>query len=57
MTLALIQAEARGKTLTAPEEAKLKEALQAHTLVRQGLADGGYRYALMSFSKDRHAKV
>jgi len=51
MTHALIQAEARGKKLTAPEGAKFTEALQAHALVRQGLADGGYRYALMSFCK------
>jgi tocopherol O-methyltransferase len=53
MTLAFIHAEAQGKKLTTPEAAKLTEALQAHALVRQGLADGGYRYALMSFSKDR----
>jgi tocopherol O-methyltransferase len=51
MTLALIQAEAQGKKLTPPEAAKFTEALQAHTLVRQGLADGGYRYALMTFCK------
>jgi len=51
MTLALIQAEAEGKKLTNAEAAKFTEALQAHALVRQGLADGGYRYALMSFHK------
>jgi SAM-dependent methyltransferase len=67
MTHALIQAEAQSKQLTpthAPiqvekqgnhlpplEAAKLTEALQAHALVRQGLNDGGYRYALMSFRK------
>jgi tocopherol O-methyltransferase len=51
MTHALIQAEAHGKTLTPPEAEKFSEALQAHTLVGQGLADGGYRYALMSFRK------
>jgi tocopherol O-methyltransferase len=51
MTRALIQAEAQGKKLTPPEAAKFTEAVQAHALVRQGLADGGYRYALMSFSK------
>ena len=52
MTHALIQAEAQGKKLTPPEAAKFTEALQAHALVRQGLADGGYRYALMSFCKN-----
>jgi tocopherol O-methyltransferase len=51
MTLALVQAEAQGKKLTPRETAKFTEALQTHALVRQGLADGGYRYALMSFSK------
>jgi len=53
MTIALIQAEAQGKKLTPPEAAKFAESLQTHALVRQGLADGGYRYALMSFSKGR----
>jgi tocopherol O-methyltransferase len=51
MTLALIQAEAQGKKLTPAEAAKFKEALRTHALVRQGLADAGYRYALMSFCK------
>jgi hypothetical protein len=53
MTLALIQAEARGKVLTPAEIAKFEEALRTHALVRRGLADGGLRYALMSFSKNR----
>jgi hypothetical protein len=52
MTRALIQTEAQGKKLTPPEAAKFTEALRAHALVRQGLADGGYRYALMSFCKN-----
>jgi SAM-dependent methyltransferase len=51
MTLALIQAEAREKKLSPIEVAKLEEAVAAHTLVRQGLAAAGYRYALLSFSK------
>lgn len=51
MTHALIQAETQEKTLTTGENAKLAEALQAHALVRRGLCDGGYRYALMVFSK------
>jgi hypothetical protein len=33
------------------ENSKVDEALQAHTLVRQGLTNGGYRYALLSFCK------
>lgn len=51
MTFALIQAEAKGKRLSSIEEMKLEEALQAHDMVREGLANGGYRYALLSFSK------
>jgi len=51
ITHALIQAEAQGKKLTPPEAAKFTEALRAHALVKQGLADGGYRYGLMSFRK------
>jgi SAM-dependent methyltransferase len=51
MTLALIKTEARGRKLNAQEAAKFTEALQTHSLVRQGLANGGYRYALMSFCK------
>jgi tocopherol O-methyltransferase len=52
MTHALIEAEAYGKQLTSTEGVKLAEALQAHALVRKGLTDGGYRYALLSFVKD-----
>ena len=51
MTHALIEAEARRKKLTTAEADKFIEALQAHSLVRRGLCDGGYRYALMSFCK------
>jgi len=53
MTLTLIQVEARGKRPNPTAAAKFEESLHAHTLVRQGLADGGFRYALMSFSKGR----
>jgi tocopherol O-methyltransferase len=53
MTLALIQAEARGKRLTAAETARFEGSLLAHALVQQGLIDGGFRYALMSFSKSQ----
>jgi SAM-dependent methyltransferase len=51
MTYAMIQAETEGKKLTPAQAAKFTEALQTHDQVRQGLADGGYRYALMSFRK------
>lgn len=53
MSHALIQAEAQEKELSRADEAKFAASLSAHALVRQGLADGGLRYALMSFSKDR----
>jgi len=53
ITIALMQVEAQEKGLSPTETAKFEESLHAHTLVRQGLADGGLRYALMSFSKDR----
>lgn len=53
MTVALMQAEAREKKLSPNEAAKLEASRRAHTLVRQGLAEGGLRYALLSFSKSR----
>jgi cyclopropane fatty-acyl-phospholipid synthase-like methyltransferase len=53
MTAALIQAEAQEKKLSPMEIKKCEESLRAHTLVRQGLANGGLRYLLMSFSKGR----
>jgi tocopherol O-methyltransferase len=53
MTRALIQAEAQAKKLTPADAAKFNEALQTHGLVRRGLADGGYRYALVSFRNSR----
>lgn len=52
-TLALIQAEARENKLSPTEAAKFEASLRMHTLVQQGLADGGLRYALVSFSKSR----
>jgi tocopherol O-methyltransferase len=50
---ALIQSEAQEKELSRADEVKFAASLSAHTLVRQGLLNGGLRYALMSFSKDR----
>jgi cyclopropane fatty-acyl-phospholipid synthase-like methyltransferase len=51
MTLSLVRAEAREKGLSFSETAKFQESLRVHTLMRQGLIEGGLRYALMSFSK------
>jgi cyclopropane fatty-acyl-phospholipid synthase-like methyltransferase len=52
MTLALIRAEAHERrAIVSP--ARLRESLQVHNLMRQGLIDGGLRYALMSFAKER----
>lgn len=50
-TLALIEAEYREKSMTPSENARRASSAQAHTRMRQGLADGGLRYALLSFSK------
>jgi tocopherol O-methyltransferase len=52
MTSLLIQAEARQRNLSPSEALKYEESLQVHTLVQQALADGGLRYALLSFSKE-----
>jgi tocopherol O-methyltransferase len=52
LTIALAQAEMREEVLTSSERARLQESLQVHSLVRQGLYDGGLRYALLSFVKD-----
>ncbi len=46
MTHALIQAEKRARRPTPAGDLQFDEALQAHALVRRGLLDGGYRYAL-----------
>ncbi len=53
-TLALMEEEGREKSLTSTEMTRHRASVQAHTLVRQGLANQGLRYALMSFSKDRN---
>ncbi len=52
LTIALAEAEMREEQLTPSERARLKESLQIHSLVRQGLYDGGLRYALVSFVKN-----
>ncbi|HEV3111433.1 MAG TPA: hypothetical protein VGY99_13155 [Candidatus Binataceae bacterium] len=53
-TLALMEAEAREKILTPTDIARHQASVRAHTLVHQGLADGGLRYAVMSFRKDHN---
>jgi tocopherol O-methyltransferase len=52
LTIALAEAELRDELLTPFEQARLKESLSVHSLMRQGLSDGGLRYALVSFSKN-----
>ena len=50
-TLALIEAESIIDRATDAAPVQLTESFQAHSLVREGLAAGGLRYALLSFSK------
>jgi len=52
-TLALMQAEAREREASHAQAARLELSIRAHNLVRNGLTEGGLRYALMSFFKDR----
>ncbi len=52
LTIALAQAEQREEILNPWELARLEESLEVHRLVRQGLYDGGLRYALVSFVLD-----
>ncbi len=52
LTIALAEAEMRDGVLTSSERERLQESLQVHSLVREGLYDGGLRYALLSFAKD-----
>jgi tocopherol O-methyltransferase len=51
-TIALIEAESRVKRLSSAEAAYRGASVRAHSLVRQGLADQGLRYALMSLCKN-----
>lgn len=52
-TAALMEAEARDKNSGPAETARRDASMRAHALMRQGLANEGLHYALMSFSKDR----
>jgi len=50
-TLALIEAEMQERGTPAEQTERRDASHQAHALVRQGLVDGGLKYARMSFSK------
>jgi tocopherol O-methyltransferase len=52
LTISLAAAEMREQLLSASERAGLEESIQVHRLMRQGLDDGGLRYALAIFVKD-----
>jgi SAM-dependent methyltransferase len=52
LTIALAEAEKREEVLSSWERARLEESLEVHRIVRQGLYDGGLRYALVSFVGD-----
>lgn len=52
LTIALAEAEARDNVLTSFELARHEESLKVHSLMREGLSDGGLRYALLSFVRD-----
>jgi tocopherol O-methyltransferase len=51
-TLAYLKKRAREKTITEAQFLKLTESLRVHTLVKQGVLEGGLRHVLMSFVKD-----
>jgi tocopherol O-methyltransferase len=52
-TIALMEAEAKQEKLGSVEAVRQGNSLYAHAMVRQGLADGRFCYALMSFSRCR----
>jgi tocopherol O-methyltransferase len=54
ITTALVQAEVCQKEWNDAEARKVGKSLYAHTLLRQGLVNGGLRYALMSFVKENN---
>jgi tocopherol O-methyltransferase len=51
-TIALMEAETRERRSTAIETVRRNASIEAHALIRRGLADEGLRYALISFRKD-----
>ncbi len=52
-TLALIEAESKDDPSSDPTAFRHTQSFKAHSMVRDGSADGGLRYALLSFSKSR----
>ena|ERR1700677_4299879 len=50
-TIALMEAEARERITTQAENERRQASIDAHALIRRGLADQGLRYALLSFRK------
>jgi tocopherol O-methyltransferase len=54
-TLALIEAESKSDHSNDVTKTRSTASFRAHSMVREGLANGGLRYALLSFTKaDRH---
>jgi hypothetical protein len=51
----LISAEVQHKRLSDSERKKYEVSLREHTRLRQGLADSGLRYALLSFSQGKRS--
>jgi len=50
-TMALIHLEAQGAQASDAESLKWRESLRVHSLMREGLLDGGLRHLMMSFAK------
>jgi tocopherol O-methyltransferase len=50
-TTALIRLEAQGAQASDAESLKWRESLGVHSLMREGLLDGGLRHLMMSFAK------
>ena len=50
-TMALIRLEAQATNASQAENLKWRESLRVHSLMREGLLDGGLRHLMMSFTK------
>jgi tocopherol O-methyltransferase len=53
MTIEMLQCEIATEKLGNPQLLKIKESIALHEILRRGLVEGGFRYALMSFSKPK----
>jgi tocopherol O-methyltransferase len=53
MTIEMLQCEIATEKLGNPQLLKIKESIAVHEILRRGLVEGGFRYALMSFSKPK----